>query len=328
MAEIVLGLGTSHSPQLSTPPEEWETGHAAKDRRDYADIFEERSQQNASWIGPELTLERWREKYAAVDRAVRTLTGTVERIQPDVVVIVGDDQREVFKDDGTPAMAVYWGDHLEVVPPDLRTVADFRRSSKWAEYWDEPTTYQCDPSLGAHIIETLVEREFDVTQFSKMPEGRQIGHAFNFACKRVLATKEIPYVPVLLNVFYGMNQPSARRCYAFGQALHDAITSWPEDKRVAVLASGGLSHTLIDEEMDRAMLAAMERKDPEGMTSWPESRFRYPKKFGFGTSETKSWIAVAGAMEQTDLSMEVVDYIPLYRASVGSGVGAAFARWV
>ena len=60
MANIVLGLATSHSPQLSTPPEEWETGHAAKDRRDYADIFGERSEENASWIGPELTLERCR----------------------------------------------------------------------------------------------------------------------------------------------------------------------------------------------------------------------------------------------------------------------------
>ena len=62
------------------------------------------------------TLERWRERYAAVDRAVRRLTERVERAQPDVVVIVRDEQRELFNDVGTPAMAVCWGDRWEVVP--------------------------------------------------------------------------------------------------------------------------------------------------------------------------------------------------------------------
>lgn len=328
MAEIVLGLATSHSPQLSTPPEEWENGHAAKDRRDYADIFEERSRRNASWIEPELALERWREKYDSVERAIVTLRDTFARVAPDLLVIVGDDQRELFRDECTPAMTVYWGDDLEVVPPDMSAVTDFRRFSKWAEFGDGPTTYHCEPDLARHVIERMVANDFDVAHFNKVPAGRQIGHAYNFVCRRVLNTSDVPYVPVFLNVFYGLNQPSASRCYAFGKALREAIESWAPDRRVAIVASGGLSHTLIDEEMDRAILAAMQRKDAAGMVQWPEDRFRYPEKFGFGTGETKSWIAVAGAMERSDLSMEVIDYIPMYRASVGSGVGAAFARWV
>jgi 3-O-methylgallate 3,4-dioxygenase len=48
---------------------------------------------------------------------------------------------------------------------------------------------------------------------------------------------------------------------------------------------------------------------------------------GFGTGETKSWIAVAGAVHDTGLTMELVDYLPIYRTVAGSGVGATFARW-
>lgn len=328
MAEIVLGLATSHSPLLSTPPVEWETGHAAKDREAYATIWDEYSHRNASWIGPELTIERWQDKFAGVQRALDSLGETFARVGPDLAVIIGDDQHEVFLEDCTPAMAVYWGQDLLVEPPDWDTVPPLRRASKLVEFGDRVTKYACVPELGKHLVESLTEAEFDVAHFREMPPGRQIGHAYNFVCRRVMGASVVPYVPVLMNVFYGLNQPSARRCYAFGQALGRAIVSWPSDKRVAIIASGGLSHTIIDEEFDRGMLAAMQEKDEAGMTSWPEHRFHWPGKFGFGTGETKSWIATAGALDSTPLEMRLTDYIPMYRAGVGSGVGAGFAEWV
>lgn len=328
MAKIVLGLAASHSPLLSSPPEEWETGHAAKDRRAYAEIWDEYSARNASWIGPELTMDRWQEKYAGVQHALDSLGDTFARVRPDVAVILGDDQTEVFQEDCTPALAIYWGKDLLVEPPDWDTVEPMRRASKRVEYGDRPTTYACVPELGKHLVESLTEDEFDVAHFREMPAGRQIGHAYNFICRRVMRENVVPYVPVLLNVFNGLNQPSARRCYAFGQALGRAISSWPDDVRVAVIASGGLSHTIIDEELDRGILAAMQEKDEAGMSSWPEARFHWPGKFGFGTGETKSWIATAGALDATSLNMHLTDYIAVYRASVGSGVGSGFAEWV
>jgi 3-O-methylgallate 3,4-dioxygenase len=326
VAEIVLAIGTSHTPILSIPPENWEAGHAAKDRIEYADVFEERARANAGWIEKECNLPRWQEQYAAVQRAIASLADTFARVKPDVAVIVGDDQRELFRDDPTPALAIYWGQSLQVAPPAVPS-APFRALAKWAEYGDEPATYQCVPELAKHMIDVAIDGEFDIANVRKVPAGRQVGHAYNFVCRRIMAGCLVPYVPVWLNAFYGLNQPRAGRCFAFGQMLHEAIESWDSDARVALVASGGLSHTIVDEELDRGIIAALKAKNPHGLTHWDESRFHWPGMDGFGTGETKSWITVAGAVQDTDLKMELVDYLPIYRTVAGSGVGATFARW-
>jgi hypothetical protein len=82
-----------------------------------------------------------------------------------------------------------------------------------------------------------------------------------------------------------------------------------------------MSHFVVDEELDRAFLDAMKRKDAEALISIP------PYNFRSGTSELKNWIPVAGAMKEVGLDMTVVDYQPLYRSAAGTGSGMAFAYW-
>ena len=136
-----------------------------------------------------------------------------------------------------------------------------------------------------------------------------------------LRDEVIPNVPVFINTFYPPNQPTVARCYKFGRALGRSIASWQPDKRVAIIASGGLSHFVIDEDFDREALAAMEAKDEARMTALPADRFRS------GTSEVKNWIPVAAALAETDLEMNVVDYIPCYRSEAGTGNAMGFAFW-
>jgi 3-O-methylgallate 3,4-dioxygenase len=88
---------------------------------------------------------------------------------------------------------------------------------------------------------------------------------------------------------------------------------------VGVLASGGLSHFVVDEELDRRVLKAMQEKDAAALGSLPPQRMRA------GTSETRNWIAVAGAAEHLD--MELFDYVPCYRSPAGTGCAMAFAKW-
>jgi hypothetical protein len=83
-----------------------------------------------------------------------------------------------------------------------------------------------------------------------------------------------------------------------------------------------LSHFVVDESMDRALLAAMAQKDQTAICRWPERIFQS------GTSEIKTWIVLAGAMEQTALQMRLIDYVTCYRSLAGTGVGAGFAEWV
>ena len=63
--------------------------------------------------------------------------------------------------------------------------------------------------------------------------------------------RPVPSVMVTVNAFFPPNQPTVRRCHAFGQSILRAIQSWESDARVALIASGGLTHFVIDETVDQ-----------------------------------------------------------------------------
>ena len=94
-------------------------------------------------------------------------------------------------------------------------------------------------------------------------------------------------MPVFVNTFYEPNPPTARRCYEFGVALGAAIRA-SRDLRVGVVASGGLGHFVIDEDLDRGFMEALTAKDPEFMVSLEDDLLRS------GTSEYRNWVVVAG----------------------------------
>ena len=71
----------------------------------------------------------------------------------------------------------------------------------------------------------------------------------------------IPNVPVLVNTYYPPNAPTALRCYKLGQSLRRAIDAWDSDKTVAIFASGGLSHTVIEEELDEKIIDGLRTND-------------------------------------------------------------------
>jgi aromatic ring-opening dioxygenase LigB subunit len=125
----------------------------------------------------------------------------------------------------------------------------------------------------------------------------------------------------MVNTYYPPNQPPARRCFEFGRALGRALHAWPGGERIAVAASGGLTHFVVDEEMDARLLEAMASRDYERLVREPEIHFRS------GTSEIKNWIVVAGILAETNLQMKVVDYAACYRTEAGTGSGMGFALW-
>ena len=116
--------------------------------------------------------------------------------------------------------------------------------------------------------------------------------------------------------------PSAKRCYNFGKVLRQAIENWDTDKTVAIFASGGMSHTVIEEDFDQTILDGLMKDDAQKMTDFPDVRFRA------GTSEIKNWIALAGAMSGTSLAPNIVDYIPAYRTEAGNGCAMGMMEWV
>ena len=126
-------------------------------------------------------------------------------------------------------------------------------------------------------------------------------------------------MPILQNTYYPPNQPLPNRCFNFGQTIREAIESWESDARVCVLASGGLTHFVVDENLDRAIIRAFEEKDAEYLRTIP------PELLNSGNSEIRNWITVAGMLQDKD--MKLVDYVPCYRSPASTGCAMAFAYW-
>jgi 3-O-methylgallate 3,4-dioxygenase len=156
---------------------------------------------------------------------------------------------------------------------------------------------------------------------TKLPRD-ETPHAFGFVYRQIMSDRVIPSVPVVLNTFYPPNQPTVRRCYDFGKSIVRAIQSWDQDARVALIASGGLTHFVIDEEVDQTIFAAMRERSVVKLAELGEDIFQS------GTSEVKNWIPVAGAMADLDFDMHLVDYVPCYRSEAGTGNAMGFVYWL
>jgi hypothetical protein len=238
--------------------------------------------------------------------------------KPDLVVIFGDDQQEQFHDDNMPTFALYHGKTLPVVKHTGRNPAAWKNAEEdgWAETKPE---YENGWELANHLIARLTADEFDIARANKLRAEIGVGHAFSFLYRRIWPGGTVPSLPIMVNTYYPPNQPTPKRCYALGQAIRRGIESWDKDARVVVMASGGLSHVVIDEEIDRTTIQALLRKDTRELFALPR-----PKLKG-GTSEILIGVALAGAMESE--KMELIDYITTYRSPAATGCGMAFAVW-
>ncbi|HUZ21432.1 MAG TPA: hypothetical protein VMU75_12750 [Acidimicrobiales bacterium] len=329
MADIVLGIGSSHTPQISSPIELW-PDHAERDRRNSellgADgefhTYEALLAVADPAIEPELREEVWRSKRERADAAFTVLTERLRAADPDVVVVVGDDQRELFGDEALPAIAMCLGDELIDLPPSAEQLARIPagiRAAQWARHARVPDAYPVATELSAFLADRLVEGGFDIAQMRGQVPTRSLGHAFTLVRHRLGLAPQVPIVPVFLNTFYGPTVPTPARCYALGKALRVGLDAWTGSERVAVVASGGLSHYVVLEEFDNTVLDAMKARDAARLCALPRRYFRS------GTSEILNWIAAFGIVE--DLEMRLVDYIAGYRSPAGTGTGIAFALW-
>ncbi len=104
----------------------------------------------------------------------------------------------------------------------------------------------------------------------------------------------VPVVPIILNVHTPPNQPTAKRLYEFGRAVRCAVETWDRNTRVAVIATGGLSVGIVDEELDRQALAGMQSRDIAALASLPRTWMQGSQ------GEVLCWIATAGAVEHLE----------------------------
>jgi hypothetical protein len=329
MADIVLAIGTSHSPLLNSPAEDYPK-HAAIDASGrklvgkngkpctYGELLAQADPSIKQQIEPQVLEER----SARCTSNIAQLAKDMTEANLDALIIVGDDQHEQFFDDNMPAILIYWGETIENNPlhMDEDAPAFWRKARSQFHAGDETRQYPVDSRLGLHLIESLIDQGFDVSHSKQLSKAHGEGHAFGFVHVRMMQDKVIPIVPVALNTYFPPNQPRPQRCYDLGQAIRKAVQSAPNGSaRVGILASGGLSHFTVDEELDRGVLDALKRNDGAALASLPV------EKLNSGNSEIRNWITVAGAAGH--LRNVWQEYIPCYRSAAGTGCGMGFALW-
>lgn len=328
MADIVLAIGTSHSPLLNSPAEDYPK-HAAIDASGrklldkqgrpctYGELLEKADPSIRDQIAPQVLAERSARCTANIEKLSRSLA----QARLDALIIIGDDQHEQFFDDNLPAILVYWGDKIENNPLHMDEDApEFWRHAR-SQYHEKTQSrdYPVDSKLGLHLIENLIEQGFDISQSKRLSKEHGEGHAFGFVHRRMMTDGVIPIVPVALNTYFPPNQPRPRRCHDLGKAIRNAVRTAKGNGRVGILASGGLSHFTVDEELDRGVLDACRRNDGEALSSIPV------EKLNSGSSEIRNWITVAGAAAHLKNTWQ--EYIPCYRSAAGTGCGMGFAVW-
>ncbi len=335
MAEIVAGFGSSHSLILVMEPEDW-VARAKFDRtishpyrgKEYTfdELKEIRTDKDYETLCGDAQRQIHHDRNQA---AIANLGDTIREVNPDVLVVIGDDQNEWYSAAMQPAITIFHGDGIlnsaydpkdhEHKHPTIQMVESKRHTP-------EDTLYPVASELAEHMITTAAANDFEVTSSKDMPHDKNgkpigIGHAYTFIYRRVLQDKPITMVPILVNTYYPPNKPSPRRCFEFGKTLGKAIRSWDGNQRVALLGSGGLSHFVIDEDWDHRMLEAMSTGDFQVLVDEPDIIYRS------GTSEVKNWLIMLGAISDCDFEMELIDYVPCYRSEAGTGTAMGFAAW-
>jgi aromatic ring-opening dioxygenase catalytic subunit (LigB family) len=171
------------------------------------------------------------------------------------------------------------------------------------------------PDLAAHLLEELMEQGFDPA-FS---QGMKLEHSVMVPMNLIRPERDIPIVWIMVNCQVAP-MPSLRRCFDFGRALHRVIGMRSE--RVAVIATGGLSHApgaaeahTLDPEFDREFLQMLASDRPTSVLDIPTARM---DRAGFGSWEIRPWAVALGAAEGRPA--RTLSYAPISAWQTGCAV--------
>jgi protocatechuate 4,5-dioxygenase, beta chain len=227
------------------------------------------------------------------------------QVKPDIAVLVYNDHGLNFFLDKMPTFSVG-------AAPEYRN-AD--------EGWGIPTVppFTGDLDLSWHLIESLVDSEFDITTCQEM----LVDHAFTLPMALLWPGTEswpVRTVPVCVNTVQ-FPLPSAARCYKLGQAIGRAIRSYGTDERVVIIGTGGLSHQLdgqragfINKEFD---LQFMEKlvSDPQWITRY--SILDLVELTGTQGVELLMWVIARAALQQQVKTVHRNYHIPISNTAAG-----------
>jgi protocatechuate 4,5-dioxygenase beta chain len=225
--------------------------------------------------------------------------------QPDVVILVYNDHASAFSLELIPTFAIGCAD--EFAPAD--------------EGWGPRPVpvVQGHPELAWHLAEQLILGEFDMTIVNRMdvdhgltvPLSLMFGQPDAWPCKVIpLAVNVVQYPP-----------PTGHRCLRLGQAIRRAVESFPQDLKVVVFGTGGMSHQLqgpraglINQAFDNAFLDRIV-DDPDGQAQVPH--LDYVREAGSEGIELVMWLVMRGALDDQVRVAHRFYHVPASNTAVG-----------
>jgi len=229
-------------------------------------------------------------------------------VQPDVAIVIYNDHGLNFFLDKMPTFAI-------------GAAEEYHNADEGWGLTPVPS-FPGDAKLSWHVIEELVEAEFDITMCQEM----LVDHAFAvpmslFWPDRVdLGDKQVKTIPVSINTVQHP-LPSPSRCFKFGQAIGQAVQSYDEDLKVVVIGTGGLSHQLdgeragfINKEFDEMCMEAIV-DDPEKLTEY--SIHDLVRLAGAQGAELIMWLAMRGALTGQVSKVHSNYHIPISNTAAG-----------
>ncbi|HVZ23222.1 MAG TPA: hypothetical protein VG871_19250 [Vicinamibacterales bacterium] len=221
-------------------------------------------------------------------RAMNELGKALDEAKPDVIIFLGADHVETFSVSCVPTFCIVAGDTAH------------------AKFAGREHTLPIHREMAEDILDKLVtEHNFDIAY----SEDAELGHAFSIPFEYVIGPRKIPVIPFFTNV-YVPPLPTAKRCQALGQALAQIVKGRKE--RVAVVASGGMSHFpgttkyLHPEfDFDRWLVSQMEAGNIDALLDMTPEQLDE-----VGNTELLSWAVMFGAIGAH--KGELIDYIPTW----------------
>ncbi|MCS6927349.1 MAG: hypothetical protein NZ578_15775 [Candidatus Binatia bacterium] len=233
----------------------------------------------------------------------------LEQVRPDVLVIFSTDHFDRCFYNNLPPFLVGIGEEAE------GPVNEWLRIPK--------VKLKLASDLGYFIVSEGLDNGVDFALSQELP----LDHAEVVPLSYLTPQWNIPIVPIVVNAF-APPMPSLKRCWQVGAFVGEVIRRWPQQKRVAVIGTGGISHWVgppetgrVNAEFDRWFLQCLvDGRSGEVIETYKKAE-DLEKVAGNGGQEIRDWLAVAGAMPPT-LTPRVLAYEPIPQWATGTGVMA------
>ena len=303
----VLGLGCTHAPMILNPAEQW------------VNVRKNIYGSNPNYQAPAKMVEELGDDNGAshdkvnqqkIVAAFSVLRDKLNAWNPDLVIIVGDDQAENFRRDNLPTFCLYTGSEVDGYP--------FHRPGGKINIWDKPQdtkySFKTPADFSRAMVAHLIGEGFDLSSATEL-KGWEWGlpHAHINPLMFLNQDGRLPVLPLFVNC-YGEEagdgyppRPTAKRCYELGQAMRRFMDTRSE--RVAIVASSSWSHSFLthkfnlcqfDEEFDRRTLGWLKEGKGSKVAELTPEEIQQS-----GDHEFLNWIITLGVVG--DRPAEIVD---------------------